>query len=252
MRRALALLAVGLGLAGCGLGAGEEQPGGVELRVTRDFGQRSIATTRRDGVRSGDTVMRLLQSSQKDVDDPLRRALRAVDRRPQRRRARGPARLVLLRQRDRVGRGGGGVRPARRRPDSVGLPQLAGGDEHPGDRGGVPGADDPGRQGQEVPGAGGVRGRAGRRVQGGQEPAARGGRQGQLLRAGRRRHAQRAAGDRGPVARADPGAGGHGAEGQARRERRVRPLLGRPAGAARPSAGRSLRPPRPAPAWWPR
>ena len=68
MRRALALLAVGLGLAGCGLGAGEEQPGGVELRVTRDFGQRLIATTRRDGVRSGDTVMRLLQSSQKDVE----------------------------------------------------------------------------------------------------------------------------------------------------------------------------------------
>ena len=68
MRRALALLAVALGLAGCGLGGGEEEPGGVELRVTRDFGQRSIATTRRDGVRSGDTVMRLLQSSQKNVE----------------------------------------------------------------------------------------------------------------------------------------------------------------------------------------
>ncbi len=67
MRRALALLALGLGLAGCGLGAGEKLPGGVELRVTRDFGERLIGSTRRDGVRGGDTVMRLLRSSQRDV-----------------------------------------------------------------------------------------------------------------------------------------------------------------------------------------
>jgi hypothetical protein len=66
MRRLLALAA--LAVAGCGLGAGEEQPGGVELRVTRDFGERVIATTRRDGVREGDTVMRLLRSSQKKVE----------------------------------------------------------------------------------------------------------------------------------------------------------------------------------------
>jgi len=68
MRRALALLALGLGLAGCGLGAGEQQPGGVELRVTRDFGERLIGSTSRDGVRPGDTVMRLLRSSQREVE----------------------------------------------------------------------------------------------------------------------------------------------------------------------------------------
>ena len=68
MRRALALLALGLGLAGCGLGAGEQRPGGVELRVTRDFGERLIGSTSRDGVRPGDTVMRLLRSSQREVE----------------------------------------------------------------------------------------------------------------------------------------------------------------------------------------
>ena len=67
MRRALALLALGLGLAGCGLGAGEELPGGVELRITRDFGERLVGSTRRDGVREGDTVLRLLRSSQREV-----------------------------------------------------------------------------------------------------------------------------------------------------------------------------------------
>jgi len=68
MGRALALLALGLGLAGCGLGAGEQRPGGVELRVTRDFGERLIGSTSRDGVRPGDTVMRLLRSSQREVE----------------------------------------------------------------------------------------------------------------------------------------------------------------------------------------
>lgn len=67
MRRALALLALALGLAGCGLGAGDRQPGGVELRVTRDFGERLIGSTRRDGVREGETVMRLLRSSEREV-----------------------------------------------------------------------------------------------------------------------------------------------------------------------------------------
>lgn len=67
MRTALALLALGLVLTGCGLGAGEEVPGGVELRITRDFGERLIGSTRRDRVRAGDTVMRLLRSSQRDV-----------------------------------------------------------------------------------------------------------------------------------------------------------------------------------------
>jgi hypothetical protein len=68
MSRALVLLLAVLALVGCGLGAGDEQPGGVDLRVTRDFGHQLIAKTHRDGVRPGDTVMRLLRSSQKKVE----------------------------------------------------------------------------------------------------------------------------------------------------------------------------------------
>jgi len=65
MRRAFALLALGLAMAGCGLGAGDEQPGGVELRITRDFGRQLVDQEQRSGIRQGDTVMRLLRSSQK-------------------------------------------------------------------------------------------------------------------------------------------------------------------------------------------
>jgi hypothetical protein len=65
MRRAVLLLsaAVAAAFAGCGLGQGEERRGaGAELRVTRDFGQRSLYRGREPRVRSGLTVMRLLQS----------------------------------------------------------------------------------------------------------------------------------------------------------------------------------------------
>jgi hypothetical protein len=64
MRRSslAALVAVAAALAGCGLGAGEKQGGGAEVRVTRDFGQRELATVKRDEVRESDTVMRVLQS----------------------------------------------------------------------------------------------------------------------------------------------------------------------------------------------
>ncbi|HLM26857.1 MAG TPA: DUF4430 domain-containing protein [Thermoleophilaceae bacterium] len=65
MRRAFALLALGLAMAGCGLGAGDEQPGGVELRITRDFGRQLVDQEQRSEIRQGDTVMRLLRSSQK-------------------------------------------------------------------------------------------------------------------------------------------------------------------------------------------
>jgi hypothetical protein len=65
--RALACAALAAGLAGCGLGAGEERSGGAELRVTRDFGSRPLASERVERVREDQTVMRLLQSK-RDVE----------------------------------------------------------------------------------------------------------------------------------------------------------------------------------------
>lgn len=63
MSRLAALLALLLLLAGCGLGEGEEQAGGgVELRVTRDFGREQIGSKRVASVREGETVMRMLRS----------------------------------------------------------------------------------------------------------------------------------------------------------------------------------------------
>ena len=59
MRR-LALIAC-IALAGCGLGAGPEREGTVQLRVTRDFGKTPVTSAEVPSVRSSDTVMRLLQ-----------------------------------------------------------------------------------------------------------------------------------------------------------------------------------------------
>ena len=63
--RVVALVALSAALAGCGLGAGDDQGGGAELRVTRDFGQKPIASAERDSVRESDTVMRFLQAERK-------------------------------------------------------------------------------------------------------------------------------------------------------------------------------------------
>jgi hypothetical protein len=64
--RVLAALIAALALAGCGVGAGESKKGGVELRVTRDFGQRDLGSdSTKPSVRESDTVMRFLQSGHK-------------------------------------------------------------------------------------------------------------------------------------------------------------------------------------------
>ena len=61
----VALLAAAL-LAGCGLGPGNTKGGdGVQLRVTRDFGQKMLASASAAKVRSSDTVMRFLQAHAK-------------------------------------------------------------------------------------------------------------------------------------------------------------------------------------------
>jgi len=76
----LGLLATLLVAAGCGLGPGPEQRGsGTELRVTRDFGQQSIASERAASIRQGETVMRLLQSSQKVQTSYGGRFVQAID-----------------------------------------------------------------------------------------------------------------------------------------------------------------------------
>jgi hypothetical protein len=66
VRLALALaLPAAVALSGCGLGAGEPRPGGVELRVTRDFGQERLHVAERERVSATDTVMRFLQSERR-------------------------------------------------------------------------------------------------------------------------------------------------------------------------------------------
>ncbi len=60
-----AVMAALAALSACGLGPGQERPGGAELRVTRDFGRERLHVAARDRVREGDTVMRLLQSERR-------------------------------------------------------------------------------------------------------------------------------------------------------------------------------------------
>ena len=68
MRR-VAVIALALCLAvvpGCGFGPGKARGGdGAQLRVTRDFGRKTLTTASIPKVRPSDTVMRLLQSHAK-------------------------------------------------------------------------------------------------------------------------------------------------------------------------------------------
>lgn len=63
MRVLAVLLLLSAALSGCGLGAGDEQEGGAELVITRDFGRERIDADRQDPLREDQTVMRLLQAS---------------------------------------------------------------------------------------------------------------------------------------------------------------------------------------------
>jgi hypothetical protein len=64
--RRLVCIALCLGLAGCGFGAGGERGGsGAELRVTRDFGRTTVTSASMQKVRESDTVMRFLQAHAK-------------------------------------------------------------------------------------------------------------------------------------------------------------------------------------------
>jgi Domain of unknown function (DUF4430) len=64
--RRLVCIALCVGLAGCGFGAGDKRGGsGAELRVTRDFGRTTITTASKPSIRQSDTVMRFLQAHAK-------------------------------------------------------------------------------------------------------------------------------------------------------------------------------------------
>ncbi|MFL6030025.1 MAG: DUF4430 domain-containing protein [Gaiellaceae bacterium] len=67
MRLAPLALFVALCLAGCGFGAGDEQEGGAELRVTKDFGHEQLAADDLETIHEDESIMRLLQGRH-DVD----------------------------------------------------------------------------------------------------------------------------------------------------------------------------------------
>jgi uncharacterized protein DUF4430 len=77
MRRGLAVLAITL--AGCGLGPGKERGGGAELRVTRDFGERLLASAHLDRVREDQTVMRFLTAERRVKTRYGGRFVQAID-----------------------------------------------------------------------------------------------------------------------------------------------------------------------------
>jgi hypothetical protein len=58
---ALLVLLAAVALGACGVGAGDSNPGGATLTVSRDFGRRVLTEKRTETVPGGETVMRFLQ-----------------------------------------------------------------------------------------------------------------------------------------------------------------------------------------------
>jgi hypothetical protein len=63
--RLIAVVCAAAALGGCGVGPGTSPTSGVGLRVTRDFGNRSLLDLRRAKVAGADTVMRVVQRNAK-------------------------------------------------------------------------------------------------------------------------------------------------------------------------------------------
>lgn len=82
-RRALAGLLAAVAVAAvtaCGMGAGgEKSGGGVQLRVTRDFGQQRLSQASAAKVREGQTVLRFLRGSNKVTTRPGGGVVQAID-----------------------------------------------------------------------------------------------------------------------------------------------------------------------------
>ena len=80
--RALAValtLAAVAALAACGLGPTESRQAGVELRVTREFGQERIHATARRPSRGGDTALRFLQAERRVETAYAGGSVRSID-----------------------------------------------------------------------------------------------------------------------------------------------------------------------------
>ncbi|MGI8750056.1 MAG: DUF4430 domain-containing protein [Thermoleophilaceae bacterium] len=83
-RRAMAGLLAAVALAavtGCGAGTGREKPGGrgVQLRVTRDFGERRLSQASAAKVREGQKVLRFLRGSNKVTTRPGGGVVQSID-----------------------------------------------------------------------------------------------------------------------------------------------------------------------------
>ncbi len=111
-------------LAGCGFGPGQSSEGIATLTVTRDYGAKTLVEATDADPPESESVIRLLDR-QAEITTRYGGGFVAVDRRPGgRHERRATLRLVLLRQRSRIGGGRRGRARPRRRSNLVGLPRL--------------------------------------------------------------------------------------------------------------------------------